>query len=73
MNKGDFKLFTIVETGAVTGKELFHGLGFIPTDIIITKEVGGTIIWDYDDFTKERIYYTTSGATEIRALIGRIS
>lgn len=73
LNKGDFKLFTISESGVVTGKELYHGLGFIPTDVLTTKQEGGTVIWDYDRFTTEKAYYTTSGAIELRVLLGRIN
>lgn len=72
LNKGDLRLFTITETGTVTGKEFFHGLGFEPSDIIVTKLVGGPITWDWTRVTTDRIYYTTSGATEVRFLIGRI-
>ena len=72
LHKGDFKLFTIIETGTVTGKEFFHGLGFVPSDIIVTKLVGGPITWDWTRASSERIYYTTSGATEVRFLIGKI-
>ncbi len=72
LTKSDFRLFTVYESAAVTSKEFFHGLGFVPTDIIITRQIGGTITWDFSKFTEDRIYYTTSGAIDLRCLIGRI-
>ncbi len=72
LNLGGFTLFSIYESTAVTNKELRHNLGFVPTDIIITKMMGGEIIFNYDTATESRIYYTTSAATDTRALIGRI-
>jgi hypothetical protein len=73
LNLSQMRLFRVTETAAVTGKELHHGLGFIPTDIIITKDEGSTVVWDYDRFTKDKIYYTTSGAVDLRILLGRIT
>lgn len=72
ISSSTLKLIEINHSTAVTGESLYHNLGYIPTDIWITKQVGGTITWDWDNATTERIKYTTSGAVIIRLLIGRI-
>lgn len=59
--------------GAVTGHNVSHNLGYVPTDVIITGLTGsGTVTWNYDKFTKDALNLTTSGPAQIRALIGRI-
>lgn len=72
LNLGGFKLMTIDLDVAVTEMAIGHKLGFIPTDIIVTKHVGGTVTWNYDSFTKDALSLTTSGAVSLRALVGRI-
>lgn len=69
---GGFKLVSFATTGSVSGGVLIHNLGFIPTDLIETKHVGGAVTWHWESATKTTIKYTTSGAVDIRALIGRI-
>lgn len=69
--KGQFKLFIINIPGTVTNQELFHNMGFIPTDIITTRS-SGSYTWDYDQFTDQRLFITTTTAISIRCLVGRI-
>lgn len=73
LNLAGFNLFTLTTTGAVTGFEFFHNLGFIPLDIIVTRLTGGDVIWDYDSFTKDKLVLTTSAAVNMRFLAGRLS
>ena len=72
INLAGFKLFTITTKGAVTSMQMIHALGFIPTDLIVTRISGGTVTWDYDSFTKTKIQFTTSGAVTIRFLLGAL-
>lgn len=69
---GDFKFYTLSTAGAVTGLQFTHNLGFIPQDVIVTRLTGGTVTWNYDSFTKDTVSLTTSGAVNIRFLLGRI-
>jgi hypothetical protein len=70
LNGAGFKFFTITTTGAVTNKVFFHGMGFRPLDLIVTRVSGGTVTWAYDSFTATTITFTTSGAVNIRFLLG---
>lgn len=69
---GQLKLFNISTTGAVTGQEFFHNLGFIPSDILVTKISSGSISFNWASFTKDKIYFTTTAGADIRLLIGRL-
>lgn len=48
-----------------------HNLDGIPKDVITTYCSSGTVTWNYTSFTKTQISFTTTGATTIRAFIGR--
>lgn len=72
LNLGDFKLFEIITTAAVTNRVIAHPMGIIPVDIIVTRITGGTVTWAYDSFTKSTIQLTTSAAVRIRVLMGSI-
>lgn len=69
---GSFKLYTLSTTGAVTGMDFAHTLGFVPTDVIVTRITGGTVTWSYDSFTKDKLVLSTSGPISVRFLVGRI-
>lgn len=59
--------------GAVTDAKVSHGLGFRPTDAIITYKSGTTTVsLNYDNFDETNIVITTSGATRVRILLGRL-
>lgn len=51
-----------------------HGLGFLPTDVIQTSVVGGTVVWNYASFTTTNLSLTISGVATggctVRAFIG---
>ncbi len=66
-----FRLVTITETGAVTNKKIPHGLGFLPQDVIQTQKTGaGDITWNHDSFDAQYLDITTTGACQVRALVG---
>ncbi len=69
---GRYRHYVITTTGAVTGHDYFHNLGFIPEDIIVTKQTGGSVTWVYTGFTKDKVRLTTSAAVEIRCYIGKV-
>ena len=69
--RGDLSLFTITESGAVSDKTLFHGLGVVPTEVLISQG-HGNITFDFTTATSTTINYTTTGATTVRCLIGRL-
>jgi len=67
-----FAFYRLSFIGAVTNFKFPHGLSFIPTDIIITKNsnnVAVTLNWSLFDATN--IDLTVAGATDLRLLIGR--
>lgn len=69
--RGNWKFFELTFDGAVTNKEVLHGLDFEPTDIIQTSVKGaGILTWDYDLFSRENIVVTTTGACTVRAFVG---
>lgn len=69
--KGNWKFFELSFDSAVTAKEIKHGLGFIPLDIIQTSNRGpGILTWDYDLFDRDNLVVTTTGACSVRAFVG---
>jgi hypothetical protein len=69
----EFKLYEVETSGAVTNKELYHNLGYIPLDVIVTNITSGTVTFEYASFTKDKLVFNTSGATRIRFLLGTVS
>lgn len=71
--QGGFKFLEIVVDAAVTGFAAPHFLTYVPKDIVVTQNLNNvTLTWDYASFDATNVYFTTSGATTIRLLIGRI-
>jgi hypothetical protein len=66
---GQWKLMT-VPAGTSGTIKLYHKLGFIPSDIVFTKQVG-TFVFDYTKFNEETITVTCTSA-EGRFLVGRM-
>lgn len=66
----NYKLFIVTIKTANTKFEIPHNLGYVPTDIIVTK-ASGTYTFLHSDFTKEKLYLSTTGPLEIRFLAGR--
>lgn len=58
-----FKHCEVVVTAADT--IIFsHNLGFLPKDVIVTRNSGpGTVTWNYSDFTNSAVSLTVSGAS----------
>lgn len=69
---GNFKFFKITVPGAFTGRRFKHNLGFVPQDVLFLSATNGVIpVWKYDKFDVDFIEFDTSGATVIRAFIGK--
>lgn len=72
--KGDFKFFELTGTGTGSFTKT-HNLGFMPKDVLtLHVSAGYSVAWDYEDFTRDTVKFTTSvgsGAWTIRAFIGR--
>lgn len=69
--KGKWRFIDLTFTAAVTDYRYPHGLGFIPKDVIQTRLTGaGSLTWNYDDFTRDYIYITTTDACRVRAFVG---
>ena len=68
--------FTFVEielTQAVTNYRYYHGLGYIPQDIIQTRFTGpGELTFNYSRFDRQYLDLSTTGACTVRALVGTI-
>lgn len=68
----NFRVYTVTLNGAVTDKPLYHRLGFVPQDVIVTKNsTGATVSFSPSLFTSEYLTITTSGACELNLLIGK--
>jgi len=70
---GTWKLIEITNTSAVTSQAYSHGLSFTPTDAIPLSVSSGTVTWHTSLFDSNSVYYTTSAASTVRALVGRTS
>lgn len=58
-------------TSAVTDAQIKHTLGGVPKDIILTSKIGaGSVTFEYEDFTKDFIVVSTTGAAKIRFFAG---
>jgi hypothetical protein len=48
-----------------------HKLGFVPEDVIQTSLRGaGAVTWNYDQFNRDYLDVTTTGACVVRAFVG---
>lgn len=74
--RGEWKFFEKTFTAAVTNFPIAHGLGFTPTDVILTGIYGaGTIGFDmitfnFDSFTETNINVSVSDACRVRFFVG---
>lgn len=72
--RGNFKLLTIGVNKAETNLLVAHGLKYQPQDVIVTYKSGSnTYTINYDSFDATNISITTTGAMNLRMLIGRIN
>lgn len=71
--KGRFVFFERALEAAVYPATLnvFHGLDFIPADVIQTSFLGGTVTWNYSLFTRTYVSVTISAAVTVRFYLGR--
>lgn len=58
--------------GAVTKMQVAHNLGYVPTDIIVSRSIGATHTFNWELFTNEFLYITTTGAVSLRCFVGRL-
>ena len=63
---GKFEFFETTTIGAVTALKIPHNLGFLPKDIIVTSQIGGTATFIYQSFTTQYIVLTTTAAMTVR-------
>jgi len=72
-NKGDFQWYEFDITEAVGSLKLYHTLGFVPQDAIITRAVGSSYTFDYDYWTDEYVVINTTGPLYIRLYLGSMN
>lgn len=77
-SRGEFKFFEfVIPTNNVTLTYPYtliqpHNLGFLPRDVIqLHNRNNVTVTWLFNDFTDTILKVQVSGATTLRALIGR--
>ena len=72
--KGQWRFFNFDLTVTGTNVKLEHKLGFVPTDVLVTSVINGTIVFKNASFDSTNIVFdntvTTSPMT-VRAFIGR--
>jgi len=69
--KPEWQFFERDFAAAVTNERIKHTLGGLPKDIILTSKIGaGSVTFEYEDFTKDFIIVSTSGAAKIRFFVG---
>lgn len=70
--KGNWQFVTFTVRTATSNYKFPHQLGFKPKDVIALSVVGGgTITWNYSDFTDTHIDVTTAGGSvTVRAFVG---
>lgn len=67
---GTMKLF-VLEFNQAGTFEVFHKLGFTPVDLLQTF-ASSPVTYNYNVFNEKKISITTTGATKIRFLLGRL-
>lgn len=73
VSNGGFKFFEVSIPSAVTGYQHPHSLGYQPKDVILLhNSTNATVTFNYLSFDKTFISITTSGATVLRFLLGRV-
>lgn len=67
-----FEFLEYTFSGAATNQEVSHGLGYKPSDVILTSKTGSaSVTINYDLTTESSLFLTTSGATTVRLLVGK--
>lgn len=66
-----YQMFEIQIKAANSAYEVQHNLGFVPTDVIVTKATGSGYSFVWDKFTDQKIVINATGAATIRLYLGR--
>lgn len=69
---GDFQFFEFRIEGAQEAFRLYHNLGFNPNDVIVTKAIGSSFEFDYNQFNDRYLTIKTTGDLYIRCFIGNM-
>ena len=69
---GDFKFYEFTIKGNQDGYKLYHNLGFIPNDILVTKAIGSAFEFDYTDSNDKYLTVNTTGDLYLRCFIGNM-
>ena len=72
--KGQWRFIEFELTKSGTGIKLEHKLTFIPSDVIVTSVINGTIVFKYANFDSSFIVFdatVTTAPMTVRAIIGR--
>lgn len=69
---GDFEFFEFRIAGAQEDFRLYHNLGFNPNDVIVTKAIGSSYVFNYNGFNDEYLTISTTGDLYLRAIIGNL-
>jgi hypothetical protein len=69
--RGEWVFIEKTFTAAATNLNIAHGLGFKPTDIILTSTIGaGAVTFNYSSFTDTNINVTVTNSCVIRFFVG---
>jgi hypothetical protein len=66
-----YKMLDVTINAANSALEIPHSLGFLPTDIIVTKSSGDAYSFIYEKFTDKVILINATGPANIRLYLGR--
>ena len=68
-----YKMLDVTIKAANSTFEVPHTLGFVPTDLIVTRASGSAYTFTYDKFTDKVIVINAAGPARIRLYLGRNS
>lgn len=69
---GGFELFEVTVFNASSSYRVYHRLGFVPKDILVTYVKSGTVTPLYSTATTEYVDFNVSSVGQFRVLIGRM-
>ena len=72
--KGQWRFMEITIQNTATAVKYQHNLPFIPTDVLVTSTLNGTITFKYASFDKDFLVFdatVTTAPMVVRALVGR--
>ena len=69
----EFRHFEVTLNQADSAYRLYHGLGFVPKDIVLTNvSDGATVTVTYASVTRDYVQFNVSAACTFRCLIGAV-